>query len=605
MVRRNAGGRVLLQDLHVAARRLALVRVGHPAHGRQRASAGRPGPRPLRQAQRVLRRARGGRGAGRARRLPRGGPGGGAGDPRRRPAGARGKPARGPPPARGQARIRLGRELRGGARGRGRGDRAQPDHRLRLLRARLRRGPRTAHRPSSPAPAPRPPRAALADPGSPGGARDGGDGAAARLREQRPAGDHARERRRRLRQPLRGSPGAPRGGVRQQRRRVASRARSRGREDRGGGDRGRAAAVRGAARGPGRSRRDPGACRARGGGHEGPRGAPAGTRDPARRKRRGRLRLRPSRGVRGVEPEPPPARAVRGAAAVRRDEGLLSARPAGAGGGRGGGVPRHVPPGRVRARGRAGGPRGGPRGRFPGCRGHLRPDHRRRGFDRFGPDMGGPFAPPAAAPRLRRLPERHDRRRPRPRGARRVRVHRAHQAIHPARIRHRPGQDRQRERHGDRGGGARPFARGGRHDDLPAALRPGRVRGGGGSCHRRVPRPPPGDPHARVARGGGGGVRAGGAVAAPLVLPEAGRGPARGGEPRVPRGARGSGALRRVHPRQDRHPGSGCGRLSRSHLHQRLVQPRRRTVPLRPHARRGRHGDGRRGHRAPSASTTS
>ena len=90
----------------------------HPSDGRQRARSGRSGPGPLRQAQRILRRARGRGRPGRARRLARGGAGGGAGDPRRRPAGARREPPRGPPRARGQARLRVGHELRRGPRGR-------------------------------------------------------------------------------------------------------------------------------------------------------------------------------------------------------------------------------------------------------------------------------------------------------------------------------------------------------------------------------------------------------------------------------------------------------------------------------------------------------
>ena len=56
---------------------------------------------------------------------------------------------------------------------------------------------------------------------------------------------------------------------------------------------------------------------------------------------------------------------------------------------------------------------------------------------------------------------------------------------------------------------------------------------------------------------------------------------------------------RRHHARQDRHPGSGCGRAPGPHLHQRLEEPRGRPLPLRPDAARGRHGVRRRRHRAP------
>ena len=67
----------------------------------------------------------------------------------------------------------------------------------------------------------------------------------------------------------------------------------------------------------------------------------------------------------------------------------------------------------------------------------------------------------------------------------------------------------------------------------------------------------PGAAHrdARVARGGGRRVRARGPVAPALVVSAQGRGQARGGGARVPRGARGGGRARRVDPRQDRHPG--------------------------------------------------
>ena len=401
----------------MAARRLAPVRVGNSPDGRERARPGRSGPGPLRQAQRLLRRARGGGRAGRACRFARRRPRGRPGDPRRRPAGARGEPARSPPAARGQARLRVGRELRRGARGRARGDRALADHRVRLLRPRLRRRPRTTYRSPSAFAAARPPRAGLADPGPPGGARDRCGGAAPGLREQRPAGNHARERGRRLRQSVRGRARAARGGVHQQRQRVAGRARPRRGEDRGGGRRGRSSGARGGVGGVGGGGRGPGAGRARGGGHPGAKRPSPRAGGPSRRPRRPRPRLRPPRRVGRLESEPPSPCAVRGTAAIRRGPGLFPARSAGAGGDRGGRLPRHVPARRVRARRCAGGTRSGPRGRLPGRRGDLRSDDGRGGGDGPGPGVGGPLAAPAAAPGLRRPPERHDRRRSRARGA--------------------------------------------------------------------------------------------------------------------------------------------------------------------------------------------
>ena len=61
----------------------------------------------------------------------------------------------------------------------------------------------------------------------------------------------------------------------------------------------------------------------------------------------------------------------------------------------------------------------------------------------------------------------------------------------------------------------------------------------------------------------------------------------------------GVGMHGRLDAGQDRHPGPGCGQAAELGLHQPLAQARGRQVPLRPDARRKRHGVRRRRHRAP------
>ena len=85
-------------------------------------------------------------------------------------------------------------------------------------------------------------------------------------------------------------------------------------------------------------------------------------------------------------------------------------------------------------------------------------------------------------------------------------------------------------------------------------------------------------------------VRGRGQLEAALVLPAAGRGPARRRAPRVP-----GGAQRRRHPGclhagQDRYPGTGRGGLAELDVHQSLGQARDRQMPLRADAGRERHG---------------
>ena len=77
---------------------------------------------------------------------------------------------------------------------------------------------------------------------------------------------------------------------------------------------------------------------------------------------------------------------------------------------------------------------------------------------------------------LRRLPERRHRQGSGPGGARGLPLDRARQALHHHRHGHRPGQDQQRQRAGDRGRQARHPDRGGRHHHLPPALHAGDLR---------------------------------------------------------------------------------------------------------------------------------
>ncbi len=107
------------------------------------------------------------------------------------------------------------------------------------------------------------------------------------------------------------------------------------------------------------------------------------------------------------------------------------------------------------------------------------------------------------------------------------------------------------------------------------------------------------DGAARVARGARRAVRERRPVEAAVVLPQAGRGSPRRRGARVPRHAQRRRDHGRVHAGQDRHPGTGRRDVPRLGVHQRVGQARRRPLPLRPHARRERHGDGRRRHDAP------
>ena len=91
----------------------------------------------------------------------------------------------------------------------------------------------------------------------------------------------------------------------------------------------------------------------------------------------------------------------------------------------------------------------------------------------------------------------------------------------------------------------------------------------------------------------------------PWYFPRPERGSARCRGARVPRHAQRRRDHGRVHAGQDRHPGTGRRDAPRLGVHQRVGQARRRPLPLRRHARRERHGDGRRRHDPPRRASTS
>ena len=94
---------------------------------------------------------------------------------------------------------------------------------------------------------------------------------------------------------------------------------------------------------------------------------------------------------------------------------------------------------------------------------------------------------------VRRSAKRRGRGRHRARRTRRLPVDRTCEALHRARLRHRPGQARQHQRHGDPGRDARPEHRRDRHHDVSAQLHAGHVRRDRGAGPRRPVRADPQD----------------------------------------------------------------------------------------------------------------
>jgi hypothetical protein len=182
-------------------------------------------------------------------------------------------------------------------------------------------------------------------------------------------------------------------------------------------------------------------------------------------------------------------------------------------------------------------------------------------------------------------------------GAGRLQRRRVDQALHDARHGDRPGQavQRQRARHSRRGD--RPHDSAGRHHHVPPVLHAG--------FHRRAGRPLSRQPlpaarktalHDWAEELGAVFVEAGLWYRAQW-FPQGRRDRlARERHPRGADGARAGRRLRRLHARQDRRPGPGCGRVPQPAVLQRLRQAAGGQGALRPDAARGRHRVRRRHH---------
>ena len=217
--------------------------------------------------------------------------------------------------------------------------------------------------------------------------------------------------------------------------------------------------------------------------------------------------------------------------------------------------------------------------------------------------------PPSRGKRVRRLPERRHRRGPRARRARGLSRRRARQALHHDRHGHRPGQDQQHQRAGDR----RRQARAARSPQVGTttfrppytpvtfgALAGPRLRRAAStrSAARRMP---------RLARGARRACsRTSATGSAPGTTRRPGEDMHAAVAARVPGRARRRRHARRLDARQDRHPGAATRveLLNRVYTNAwaKLAVGRCRYGLM---LRRGRHGVRRRRHRAPRPSTTS
>ena len=208
-----------------------------------------------------------------------------------------------------------------------------------------------------------------------------------------------------------------------------------------------------------------------------------------------------------------------------------------------------------------------------------------------------PAPPEPGAQAVRGPAARRDGRGHRAGRSRRVRIRGAREALHGPRFRHGAGQARQRERRRDPGARPGPGHRRYRDHDVSAVLHARHVRRGRGQGRGGVLRSRAAHAHARLARGAGRRVGRRRQVETAALLPKGRRGHAGGGRPRMSRGAGRRRHPRRVDARQDRHPGRRRPCLPRPHLHDRLPPARRRALPIRPDAARGRHDLRRRRHR--------
>ena len=125
-------------------------------------------------------------------------------------------------------------------------------------------------------------------------------------------------------------------------------------------------------------------------------------------------------------------------------------------------------------------------------------------------------------------------------------------------------------------------------DDVSHALHAGDLRQLGRHFARRSVRSGAHHPDPRLGAGPGRGVRECRPVEARALFSAGGRGHARRGGARMPRGAQRLRNIRCLDARQDRGRRPRCGRIHEPPVHQQLVEPGRRPLALRDPAARGR-----------------
>ena len=180
--------------------------------------------------------------------------------------------------------------------------------------------------------------------------------------------------------------------------------------------------------------------------------------------------------------------------------------------------------------------------------------------------------------RFRRFPERRDGKGSQARGARRLSLHRARQALHHDRHGDRPGQNVERQCAGHRRRSSRQADPGGRADDVPPAVHAGDVRNYRGTNRGELFDPVRRTPIDAWARGARRGVRGCRAVETRALFPARWRGHARGRRARMPDGAHVGRRLRRLDARQDRGRRAGRRGIPRAALHQFVPETRGRAA---------------------------
>ncbi len=200
---------------------------------------------------------------------------------------------------------------------------------------------------------------------------------------------------------------------------------------------------------------------------------------------------------------------------------------------------------------------------------------------------------------LRRSAGRCHRRRHRARRTRGLHIGRASEALHDARHGTGPGQDEQRRRHCAPRRDDRQDDPRGRHDDVSPAVHARHARRVPGAGKRRASRADAVLRDARLARRARRALRQRRAVEAAAFVSASRRVARRRREPRGEERAHERGRGRRLHARQDRAARARRRRIAESRLHQPLGHARRRPLPLRRDAARGRHRRRRRHDLAP------